>query len=370
MATEVRRFVWDHHDVTGAGGNVAVAAGTDVVLPGLVGLDAPGLGGNAGGVVGYGHVIGSVWSASAEKGGPHHEGDAHGERQPHQHVVESLGVERPVRIEAHRTARLPAQAPAAACRVFGMVLAMSDAVVVPAPSEDPDRDAERLSEVELRILGCLLEKERTTPDDYPLTANSIMRAANQSTSRDPVVSYDVHLVERTVAELKVAGLVRFVHSQSNRSTKFRHVLDESWSLDGAELSLLGLLFLRGPQTVNELKTRSERWYEFGSPERVTQTLDRLAARDPALTIHLERQPGQKETRWAHLLGGPIDPAAWVAPSGAAGRGESRVGTDRIAALEAELEALRLVVERLCSELGVPFSEVAADASAPGVTPPS
>ena len=228
---------------------------------------------------------------------------------------------------------------------------MSDAAVVPEPTDDSDR----LSAVDLRILGCLLEKERTTPDDYPLTANSIMRAANQSTSRDPVVSYDVQLIERTVAALKVSGLVRFVHSQSNRSTKFRHVLDEAWGLDGAELSLLGLLFLRGPQTVNELKTRSERWHEFGSPERVTQTLERLAGREVPLTVHLERQPGQKETRWAHLLGGPVDAAAWATTGSGSGAGrDGRSSAERIAALESEVATLRSVVERLCSELGVAF----------------
>ena len=214
-----------------------------------------------------------------------------------------------------------------------------------------------LSQVQVRLLGCLLEKERTTPDDYPLTANALMRAANQSTSRHPVVSYDVHEVERSMAELKEAGLVRFVFSPSNRATKFRHVLDGAWSCDEEELAVLCLLMLRGAQTVGELKTRSERLASFGSLDAVEATLRRLAGRDEPMVRLLERAPGQTEARWAQLVGdepAPLEPGA--SPRAARGGADE----ERVSALEARVDQLEALLAEVRSELGLATSTPGVD----------
>jgi uncharacterized protein YceH (UPF0502 family) len=171
-----------------------------------------------------------------------------------------------------------------------------------------------LGPAELRVLGCLIEKERATPQGYPLTGNSLRLACNQSSNRNPVVDYDDRLIESTVAGLKEQGLLRFVYSTSNRSTKYRHVLDEAWSLGDDELAVLGVLFLRGPQTVGEIKGRTERLHRFADLADVEQTLRRLAERAPEPFVRrLDRQPGQKDARYVHLLGGAVEAAVDVAP---------------------------------------------------------
>ncbi|MFN8052920.1 MAG: YceH family protein [Acidimicrobiales bacterium] len=217
-----------------------------------------------------------------------------------------------------------------------------------------DTDATRptLSAEEVRILGCLIEKSRTTPDDYPLTANALMRAANQSTSRDPVVDYDQRTVDATAVGLKASGFVRFVHTPSGRATtRYRHVVDERLGLDDAQCAVLGLLMLRGAQTVAELKTRSERWHPFAGPEAIVSTLESLAARPDPLVLLLERQPGQKEVRWTHLLQGePILPAA---STGAGSPGSSSGGTaERIRELEQRVADLEARLSEVRSELGL------------------
>ena len=170
-------------------------------------------------------------------------------------------------------------------------------------------DAVGLRPDELRVLGCLVEKEATTPDNYPLTANALRNACNQSTSRDPVVSYDDADVERALTSLRERGLTRTVHSRSNRAAKYRHVLVEVLDTEPGETALLAVLMLRGPQTVGELKARTERQYEFETSAEVAEALAGLAARPQPLVVQLERQPGQKDARWVHLLGTdePPDP---------------------------------------------------------------
>ena len=202
------------------------------------------------------------------------------------------------------------------------------------------------------MLGCLVEKERTTPDDYPLTANSIMRAANQSTSRDPIVHYDVGLVEHVVVGLKEAGLVRFVHSQSNRSTRYRHVLGEAWGVTDDELAVLALLMLRGPQTIGELKTRSDRLASFASLDGVRDVLEALAARDEAMVVQLPRLAGHKEARWAHLLSGEPVVDGFAADQDASRAAGGPSTGERIAALEVEVAELRALVTELRRELGL------------------
>ena len=157
----------------------------------------------------------------------------------------------------------------------------------------------RLTAVELRVLGSLLEKQRTTPDQYPLSLNSLRLACNQATSREPVLNLDEDEVRDAVRSLSNAGFARLASGVGSRTAKYRQLFDEALSLTDAQSSLLAVLFLRGPQTVNELKTRTERAHAFASHDDVVATLSALA--DDELVRELERQPGQRETRWMHLL---------------------------------------------------------------------
>jgi uncharacterized protein YceH (UPF0502 family) len=154
-----------------------------------------------------------------------------------------------------------------------------------------------------RILGCLIEKEAFTPDGYPLTLNALVLACNQSSNRDPAVDYDDADVTPALDQLRDLGLVRVVHSPSHRATKYRHVAGEAWALTSGELAVLAVLLLRGPQTVNELRTRTERYgsdiEDLGGVEAV---LGRLAtAKEEPFVRRLDRQAGQREERWIHLL---------------------------------------------------------------------
>jgi uncharacterized protein YceH (UPF0502 family) len=154
--------------------------------------------------------------------------------------------------------------------------------------------------VELRVLGCLLEKQRTTPDQYPLTLNALRLACNQATNRDPVVDYDEETVRGGVARLRRRNWVRFASGQGSRSAKYRHLLDEALSLDGAEQAILTVMLLRGPQTPGELKGRTDRLHHFDALADVERTLERLIERGYAVKV--ARRPGQKEDRFGHLLG--------------------------------------------------------------------
>jgi uncharacterized protein len=166
-----------------------------------------------------------------------------------------------------------------------------------------------LTAPERRILGCLVEKERATPQNYPLTLNSLRLACNQSTNREPVTDYDETDLEEALASLRQQNLTRIVYSTSNRAAKYRHVIDEAWKLDDKELAVLAVLLLRGPQTVGEIKGRTERLAEFDDLGGVQATLDRLATRDDPFVVRLERRPGQKDARWVHLIGSDDDLAA-------------------------------------------------------------
>jgi uncharacterized protein YceH (UPF0502 family) len=194
--------------------------------------------------------------------------------------------------------------------------------------------------VEIRVLGCLIEKQRTTPDAYPLSLNSLRLACNQSTNRDPVVVYEEREIKAALDRLSNRGWTRFASGVSSRALKYRHLFDEALSLSGEELSLLGVLMLRGPQTVGELKQRSERLHRFGSTAEVAQTLEGLAARE--LVARLDRQPGQKEERWVQLLGG--DAEAVETPRAPAA--SEAAPDDRLDGIEERLARL----ERLFQEL--------------------
>src|SRR5215216_3106963 len=183
--------------------------------------------------------------------------------------------------------------------------------------------------VEIRVLGCLIEKQRTIPDQYPLSLNSLRLACNQSTNRDPIVDYDERTIKAALERMSMRGWTRFASGAGSRALKYRHLLDEALGLSGAEISLLAVLMLRGPQTLGELKARAERMHRFDSLEEVQQTLDALDERE--LAVRLPRRPGQKEERYAQLLGGVEEqPSAGVAAQPAA---EEPIDEDRVGALE-------------------------------------
>ena len=229
-----------------------------------------------------------------------------------------------------------------------------------------------LSPAEVRVLGCLIEKQRTTPDQYPLTRNALRLACNQSTNRDPVVDFDEETLRAAVERLGRYGLVRFTSTRGSRAAKYRHLAGEKLGIGEAELTLLALLMLRGPQTPGELRGRSERLHRFGETRALEDALAGLI--EAGLAVRFERRPGQKEQRCAHLLSADAEGAeelqqehageaarlatepAPAAMREAAGEPPARPPTSqpgptspaptppgleaRVAALEAELHALR------------------------------
>src|SRR6266496_1272906 len=198
--------------------------------------------------------------------------------------------------------------------------------------------------VEIRVLGCLIEKQRTTPDAYPLSLNSLRLACNQATARDPVVAYEEREIKAALDRMSNRGWTRFASGASSRRLNCRQLLDEALELSGPELSLLGVLMLRGAQTVGELKQRSERLHRFESIAEVTQTLDALAQRE--LVERLERRPGQKEERWRQLLGADSSEETTQPES----HEPQPRGDDRIGSIEERLERLERAFDDLLSRL--------------------
>ena len=194
--------------------------------------------------------------------------------------------------------------------------------------------------VELRVLGCLIEKQRTTPDTYPLSLNALRLACNQSTNRDPVVEYDQETIRVGLASLSRRGWARLASGPGSRVVKYRHLLDEALGLSHAELSLLGVQMLRGAQTPGELKQRTERLHPFASLDELDAVLEQLIERE--LVARLPRRPGQKETRYEQLLG--ADAASPPAPESVETEdGRLEALEKRVAALEADLAGLREAV---------------------------
>jgi uncharacterized protein len=192
--------------------------------------------------------------------------------------------------------------------------------------------------VEIRVLGCLIEKQRTTPDAYPLSLNALRLACNQSTNRDPVVEYDEQTIRTALERMSNRGWTRLASGAGSRAAKYRHLLGEALGLSDDELPLLAVLMLRGPQTLGELKQRTERLYRFGSLEEIAGKLDDLTARE--LVASVERRPGQKEDRYMQLLGG--DTAHDVASAALPPDGDR----DRIASIEERLDRLEQAFDEL------------------------
>ncbi len=207
-----------------------------------------------------------------------------------------------------------------------------------------------LTPEEIRVLGVLIEKSKTTPDYYPMTLNGITVACNQKTSRNPITEYDEATVVIALDELKKKGLSATVTGAGSRAVKYRHTLAVKYPLDLAETAVMGLLFLRGPQTVGELKTNAGRMYEFENLEEVQKVLETLAGYETPFVIQLPRKAGQKEARYMHLLAGEPDLQAFESqPDEPARRSVSELER-RLAAVEAELADLKEKAEKIMREL--------------------
>jgi len=192
---------------------------------------------------------------------------------------------------------------------------------------------------EVRAVGSLLEKEITTPEYYPLSLNALLNACNQKSNRDPVVHFDEETIERVLYTLRDKGLLLNITGAGSRVPKYGHRLAEKLNLGRRELAILCELMLRGPQTLGELRTRTERMHQFDDLAEIESVLDRM----PELVTKLARRPGEKEARYAHLLSGPV---AAVATDDGAAEPVAHSRADRLAALEAEVAQLRLQLEDL------------------------
>ena len=209
----------------------------------------------------------------------------------------------------------------------------------------------------VRVLGSLIEKEITTPDNYPLTLNALVAACNQTSNRDPVMALDEPTVADTLAELSRRRLAREVYRNDSRAKRYRQTMSESLSLHPAETAVMCVLMLRGAQTPGEVRTRTARLFEFRDVPHVDVTLNSLATLPDPLVVQLPRRAGQKEVRYAHLLSGEPaaepDPVAGAAPVARVDTA-ARIGTleDEVTSLRAEVAQLRAQLEEVRRELGM------------------
>jgi uncharacterized protein YceH (UPF0502 family) len=213
--------------------------------------------------------------------------------------------------------------------------------------------------VEIRVLGCLVEKQRATPDQYPLSLNALRLACNQATNREPVVDYDEQAVVEALRRLALRGWTRLASGAGSRARKYRHLLDDAFGLDDAEVSLLAVLMLRGAQTPGELKQRAERLRRFADLGEVQATLDRLVERGQ-IARH-ERRPGQKEDRYEQLLGSastetsasgdPVVEQVLASAEGETAEPQPKPAEDRLTRLEREVAELRSELASLRADLG-------------------
>ena len=202
-----------------------------------------------------------------------------------------------------------------------------------------------LNEVEARVLGALIEKDITTPDYYPLSLNALVNACNQKNNRDPVMSLEENAVRDALRGLQDLGLAGAASGADSRVTKYEHRLQDVLNLSRGETAVLCVLLLRGPQTPGELRGRTERMHHFEDLDAVQMSLQKLMQREPPLAVMLPRQPGTKESRYAHLLSGEID-VAQMAAIHVASPSNSSGDDERIARLEEQVAALQREVSDL------------------------
>jgi hypothetical protein len=196
-----------------------------------------------------------------------------------------------------------------------------------------------LTDIEVRILGSLIEKEMTTPDYYPLTLNALISACNQKSNRTPVVSFDEATVEQGLNSLQGKGFVQVTHAAGSRVSKYLHAFLDRFDLELRDMAVLCELMVRGPQTIGEIRAHAERITPFETPEEVERVLQTLTDQEPPLVVRLEREPGRKERRYMHLLSGA--PATAHGDLTASKEGKPLHATEaRIARLEEELRQLR------------------------------
>jgi len=202
-----------------------------------------------------------------------------------------------------------------------------------------------LSRMEVRVLGCLIEKELATPEYYPLTLNALANACNQKSNRNPIMTMEETEVSASLDSLRARQLA-LVSAEGGRVPKYRHALMERLRLDPAELALLAELLLRGPQTVGELRNRGERMHPFADLAAVEEALQELKERTPPLVAPLPRMPGHKEQRYAHLFAGEVEPPGEAHEQQELDRNSIMAENDRIAILEEEISSLRSEVAEL------------------------
>lgn len=201
-----------------------------------------------------------------------------------------------------------------------------------------------LNAMEARIFGCLIEKQLLTPDTYPLTQNTLQAAANQKTSREPVMALDASEIGRVLISLEQQGLVR--RAFASRVERYEHLAGQRFNLTKQQSALLAVMLLRGPQTLNELQTRTDRMASFGSVDDLRQELDLLASAHPPLVKEIGRAPGQREDRFAHLLSGDVEVSMIAAPVPRAAAPSSSA----LAELEERVRMLEEVVAELRARL--------------------
>ena len=206
-----------------------------------------------------------------------------------------------------------------------------------------------LDTAQLRVLGALMEKCKTTPDYYPMTLNGLAAACNQKTSRKPVVNYDESTIVSALNSLKIAGLISTATGGSIRATKYKHNFAIVFPVVPAEVAIMCLLFLRGPQTPGEINTNSGRLYEFETLEEVQQTLEKLANESPAYLKQLPRKPGQKEVRYMHLFAGDSEVFEEEYFTETTSKGNTEL-EERLTKVEEELAELKTNFEKLMKEL--------------------
>lgn len=217
----------------------------------------------------------------------------------------------------------------------------------PSPQETPGVREPQLTAIEARIIGSLIEKQLTTPESYPLTLNALVLACNQKTSREPVMNLEPGAVGNTLRKLETRQWVR--HVSGARAERWEHTLERIFDLITAQRALLGLLLLRGPQTLNELLSRSERMHAFEDAEHVRHDIERLITK--GLAVCLPRLPGQREDRYMHLLSGEVDINAYPLASRSERTDSTNASDARIAALEAQVATLEERLSKLEQALG-------------------